>query len=181
LNDAIREGLEGIDRIGEIVLSLRNFSRLDQAEVKEADLNEGLQSTIRLLKPLCKDRIQFEESYGALPKITCHPGELNQVFLNLLTNSTQAIEGPGRILVRTTSGDGVLRIQITDSGKGMDELTLSKLGEPFFTTKPVGTGVGLGLAVSFGIIQRHQGKIQFKSKPGVGTVVTIELPIHGIK
>jgi two-component system NtrC family sensor kinase len=177
LKDAIQEGLEGINRIREIVLSLRNFSRLDEAEVKEADLNEGLRSTIQLLKPMCKDLIQIEESYGVIPKIICRPGELNQAFLNLLTNSIQAIKGPGRIVVNTSSGDGFIRVRIADSGKGMDEETLSKLGEPFFTTKPVGTGVGLGLAVSFGIIQRHKGKIQIESKPGAGTVVVIELPI----
>jgi two-component system NtrC family sensor kinase len=176
-NDAVQEGLEGINRIREIVLSLLNFSRLDEAEVKEADLNEGLRSTIRLLQASCKDRIQIEESYGAIPKTFCHPGELNQVFLNLLTNSVQAIEGPGQIQVATNNSDGRIRIQISDSGKGMDPQTLSKLGEPFFTTKPVGAGVGLGLAVSFGIIQRHKGTIHFESRPGSGTVVVIDLPI----
>jgi len=177
LEDAIQEGLEGIDRIRDIVLSLRSFSRLDETGLKEADLNEGLRSTIRLLKPICKAGIQIHESYGTIPKITCHPGELNQVFLNLLTNSIQSIEGEGRILVETSAGDGKVTIRISDSGHGMDEQVLSKLGEPFFTTRPVGTGVGLGLAVSFGILQRHSGKIHFESQPGAGTVATIELPV----
>ena len=176
-NDAIQEGLDGINRIREIVLSLRNFSRLDEAEVKEVDLNEGLRSTIRLLRPLCKEHIQIEETYATLPRIHCHPGELNQVFLNILTNSIQAIEGPGRILVSTHSGANAVTIRIEDSGKGMDDLTLAKLGEPFFTTKPVGTGVGLGLSVSFGIIQRHKGTIRYESQPGTGTAAVIELPI----
>jgi two-component system NtrC family sensor kinase len=178
LGDALHESLEGLSRIQEIVLSLRNFSRLDEAESKEADLNEGLRNTVRLVKPLCKNQIIIEEAYDVLPGIFCHPGELNQVFLNLITNAIQAIEGQGKISIRTNLQGIVILIQIKDTGKGMDEETLSKLGEPFFTTKPVGTGVGLGLTVSFGIIQRHHGKISFNSSPGEGTTAIIELPLH---
>jgi len=177
-NEAVQEGLAGINRIREIVLSLRNFSRLDEADEKEVDLSEGLRSTIRLLRPLCKDRVEIEETYATLPRIHCHPGELNQVFLNILNNSIQAIAGPGRILVSTHAGANLVTIRIEDSGHGMDPATIAKLGEPFFTTKPVGSGVGLGLAVSFGIIQRHQGTIRYESQSGVGTVAFIELPIH---
>jgi two-component system NtrC family sensor kinase len=176
LGDAVQESLDGIRRIQEIVLSLRNFSRLDEADIKEADINQGLQNTVNLTRSMGRDQISIEEDYGVIPKILCHPGELNQVFLNLLTNAIQAIDGQGRIIISTRSGPGAITIRIKDSGTGMDEQTLSKLGEPFFTTKPVGTGVGLGLAVSFGIIRRHNGTIAFESKPGEGTTAVIELP-----
>lgn len=178
LGDGIHESLDGIHRIQEIVSSLRNFSRLDEAENKQADINEGLRNTILLVRPLCKDQIIVHESYGEIPKILCHPGELNQVFLNLLTNSIQAIEGQGSISINTNLIGDAIMVEIQDSGMGMDKQTLSKLGEPFFTTKPVGTGVGLGLAVSFGIIQRHNGKISFQSTSGAGTSVFIELPLR---
>ena len=178
MGDAILESLDGIKRIQEIVLSLRNFSRLDEAENKEADINEGLRSTVLLVRPMCIDKIIIEESYGVIPGIFCHPGELNKVFLNLLTNSIQAIEGQGKISISTISKGEKIAIRIKDTGKGMDTITQSKLGEPFFTTKPVGTGVGLGLAISFGIIQRHNGKIRFESTEGQGTTAIIELPIR---
>jgi two-component system NtrC family sensor kinase len=178
LGDSIQESLEGIHRIQEIVLSLRNFSRLDEAENKRADINEGLRNTVQLVRPMCKDQIILEEAYGTIPQIFCHPGELNQVFLNLLTNAIQAIEGQGKISISTILRDAAITVQIKDSGKGMYPQILSKLGEPFFTTKPVGTGVGLGLAVSFGIIQRHNGKIRFESTPGEGTTAIVELPLR---
>ena len=177
IDDAIQESLDGVDRIQEIVLSLRNFSRLDEADIKEADINEGLKNTVHLVQPMCKDNIAIDENYGAIPRIVCHPGEINQVFLNLITNAIQAIEEEGLISVSTVYDNGVVIVKIKDSGMGMDQQTLSKLGEPFFTTKPIGTGVGLGLAVSFGIIQRHNGKLLFESSLAQGTTATIELPI----
>ncbi len=177
LTDAIDENQDGIQRIQQIVLSLRNFSRLDESILKEVDLNEGLQSTINLVAPMCKGKIKVNEEYGNLPKISCHPGEINQVFLNLLTNSIQSIENEGTISVSSNYLDDLITIIIKDSGHGMDQDTILKLGEPFFTTKPIGSGVGLGLAVSYGIINRHNGNIFFESTPGKGTTATIELPL----
>ena len=177
LDDAIQESLEGVNRIQEIVLSLRKFSRLDEAENQEADISDGLKNTVQLVKPMCKGNITFIENYGAIPEISCHPGEINQVFLNLITNSIQSIEKEGLISVSTESQNNIIIIKIQDTGIGMEQQTLSKLGEPFFTTKPVGTGIGLGLAISYGIIQRHHGKLLFESSPGQGTTATIELPI----
>ncbi|MCX6033259.1 MAG: ATP-binding protein [Chloroflexi bacterium] len=177
LADLVTESQDGIERIRNIVLSLRNFARLDEAELKEADINEGLRSTLALIRPQCKNRIQITESYGILPTTVCHPGQLNQVFLNLLTNAVQAIEGEGQIWVTSACRDDRINVIIRDSGKGMDSATLARLGEPFFTTKPVGAGTGLGLAVSVGIINRHQGQLRFASQPGNGTTVTVELPV----
>ncbi len=177
VSDSIEEGLQGIDRIQEIVLSLRNFSRLDETELKKANINHGLQTTIRLMRPMFNTHIQIIEAYGPIPEILCRPGELNQVFLNLLTNSVQAIDGPGLIQVTTSRADGVIKIQIKDSGSGMSESILSKLGEPFFTTKPGSAGVGLGLTVSFSIIRRHNGSLKFESNAGIGTTAAIEIPM----
>ena len=175
----MQESREGIDRIRDIVISLRNFARLDEAPLKKADINEGLRSTLQLIRPLCKNRIAIAESYADLPLLLCRPGELNQVFLNLLTNAVQAIPGKGEIRVATRCDPGQLLVEISDTGQGMEAATLARLGEPFFTTKPVGDGTGLGLAVSFGIVERHRGRLKFASAVGVGTTATIELPIGG--
>lgn len=175
LPDLVRESQDGIERIGGIVRSLRNFARLDEATLQEADINEGLRNTLRLIRPMCKNRIEVVEVYGDLPRIACHPGELNQVFLNVLTNAVQAIEDEGRIWVTSACTAKGVQVTIRDSGHGMDAGTLARLGEPFFTTKPVGFGTGLGLAVSFGIIERHHGRLRFESEPGRGTTAIVEL------
>ncbi|MEP7357998.1 MAG: ATP-binding protein, partial [Anaerolineales bacterium] len=154
-----------------------NFSRLDEAASKLADLNDGLQSTVRLIHPLCQGRIEIGEAYGPLPLLLCRPGELNQVFLNLLTNAIQAIPGSGWVWVTSALAGDHVTITIRDSGSGMDAATLAKLGEPFFTTKPVGSGTGLGLAVGLAIVARHQGRVRFESEPGRGTTASIELPL----
>jgi two-component system, NtrC family, sensor kinase len=177
LPDLVKESQDGMERIRNIVLALRNFSRLDEAELKEADLNEGLASTLQLIRPLCKNRIEIIEDYSELPPVLCRPGELNQVFLNLLTNAVQAIEGSGRIWVRTRRQGKQIQVTIRDTGVGMEAATLAKLGEPFFTTKPVGAGVGLGLAIGFGIVQRHHGRLRFESQPGQGASAIVELPL----
>lgn len=175
--DIVAESQDGVERIRQIVLALRNFSRLDEAALKEADINQGLQSTLPIVRSLCKDRIEIVEQYGDLPPLLCHPGELNQVFLNLLINAVQAISERGQIWVATAMRGGAITVEIRDSGAGMDEATLARLGEPFFTTKPVGAGAGLGLAVSFGIVRRHRGRIEYASAPGQGATVTVTLPI----
>ncbi|HSM26125.1 MAG TPA: ATP-binding protein [Anaerolineaceae bacterium] len=171
------ESLDGMDRIRKIVLSLRTFSHMDEAELKLMDINDGLKSTMQLIRPMCKSRINVVTEYGKLPPINCFPGELNQVFLNLLTNAIQAIEKDGQISVSTAEENGEIVIKIKDTGIGMDESTMARLGEPFFTTKPVGSGTGLGLSISTSIIQRHKGVIQFESEKGVGTTAIVRLPI----
>ena len=145
--------------------------------MKQVDLRDGLRSTLQLIRPMCKNGIEIIEDLQEIPPITCHPGELNQVFLNLLTNAVQAIAETGTIEVSTRLDKGCIVIIIRDSGAGMDEETLSHLGEPFFTTKPVGSGTGLGLSISFGIIERHHGKLKFESQLGTGTTAIVELAI----
>ncbi len=177
LASLVAESQDGARRVREIVLSLRNFARLDEADLKEADINDGLRSTLALIRPACKDQVEIVEAYGELPRYLCQPGQLNQVFLNLLTNAQQAIEGKGTIWVTSACQENRIVVTIRDTGKGMDAATLARLGEPFFTTKPVGAGTGLGLAVSRGIIDRHHGAMRFVSEPGQGTTVIIELPL----
>ena len=177
LPDLVRESQEGIERIRGIVLALRNFSRLDEAALKLADLNDGLRNTLRLVRPMCAERVQIVESLGELPAVLCRPGELNQVFLNLLMNATQAIDGPGQVWVSSARLDGWLVVTIRDNGSGMPASTLARLGEPFFTPKPVGAGTGLGLAVSRSIVERHKGRLAFESELGRGTTVRVEIPV----
>jgi two-component system, NtrC family, sensor kinase len=159
LPDLLEESQDGARRIEEVVLTLRNFARLDEAQMKIADVDEGLRSTIRLIRPDCRGRIEIHERYCGEARMLCHPGELNQVFLNLLINAMQAIEGNGTIHITTEKQADTLMVTIRDSGTGMDAATLARAGEPFFTTKPAGEGSGLGLAVSYGIVRRHEGAL----------------------
>lgn len=171
---------DGARRTRDIVLGLRNFSRLEEAQVKEVDLHEGLENTLRLLTGELKNRIQVKKEFGKIPKVFCYPSQLNQVFMNVLSNAAQAIEDEGEITIKTKklSGDRV-EVIIRDSGKGMSKATLEKIFDPFFTTKGLGSGTGLGLSISYGVIQKHGGEILVDSKPGQGTEFRIVLPVHG--
>lgn len=165
-------------RIGDIVRSLRNFARLDEAEYKPADLHEGLDSTLTLARHLLKNRITVHHDYGALPQVECHANQINQVFLNMLVNAAQAIEGPGEITIRTRHDveHGTAVVEISDTGGGIPEENLRKIFDPGFTTKGVGVGTGLGLAICYRIIEQHQGKIEVESTVGKGTTFRIILP-----
>ncbi|HBB33758.1 MAG TPA: hypothetical protein DDZ80_19285 [Cyanobacteria bacterium UBA8803] len=182
----------GADRISEIVKSLRNFSRLDEAEVKRVDIHEGLDSNLMILQHKLKAQgqqaeIQIFKEYGNLPKVECYPGQLNQVFMNLLTNAIDALEekrvtsnlaeSPW-IRIRTEVKDAhCVLIRIADNGTGMTETTTQRLFDPFFTTKPVGKGTGLGLSISYQIVlEKHKGQLLVNSELGIGTEFTIELP-----
>jgi PAS domain S-box-containing protein len=190
----------GADRIREIVRSLRNFSRLDEAEMKFVDIHAGIDSTLmilqnRLKSPLDRPPIEIVKEYGELPQVECRAGQLNQVFMNILTNAIDALEErdskrsieeialcPSRIAISTEVKQGDLArfvvIRIADNGTGMKEQVQEHLFEPFFTTKPVGKGTGLGLAISYQIVvEKHRGKLECFSQVGVGTEFAIEIPI----
>ena len=172
---------EGADRTARIVRGLRNFSRLDEDELKAADITQGLESTLLILSNRLKNRIAVEKDYADLPELLCFPGKLNQVFMNILTNAIQAVEAlpegqPRHIGVRTWRAEEWVAIRITDSGPGMSEEVRRKVFDPFFTTKDVGVGTGLGLSISFGIMELHGGRIQVESQPGAGAAFTIWLP-----
>ena len=166
----------GSQRIKEIVLGLRLFSRLDEAERKSVDLHEGIDSTLTLLEHQMKDRITVEKNYGPLPLVECFAGQLNQVFMNLLTNAVDATEGEGTITITTHAEGDTISIAFTDTGSGISEDARTKIFDPFFTTKDIGKGTGLGLSISYGIVEKHGGKIEVKSEPDQGTTFTITLP-----
>jgi two-component system, NtrC family, sensor kinase len=174
---------EGSTRTAEIVKGLRIFSRVDEDDIKRADINEGLDSTIIIINNLLNGRITIEKNYGNIPLAECYPGKLNQVFLNLITNAIYAVNAQfnnqpgGLIRIETESTGNTIIIRMIDNGIGMNESTLKKLFEPFFTTKPVGEGTGLGLSISYNTIKKHNGTISVTSTPSVGTTFIIEIPI----
>lgn len=181
----------GVERIIEIVKSLSNFSRLDEAEYKAVDLHEGLESTLMILHNKLygdptRPKIEVIRNYGMLPSVECYAGKLNQVFMNILGNAIDAIieqydlipDRPGKISIETKSLGENVYITISDSGGGIPEALQSKLFDPFFTTKPVGKGTGLGLSISYQIIvENHHGKLSCHSIIDHGTTFSIVIPI----
>ncbi len=178
--DEILEGLEeGATRIGELVRDLTTFSRMDTGDLKQVDVHEGLDASIRLLGYRLKDRIEIHRDYQKLPSIRCHAGQINHVFMNLFANAADAISGRGNVWVKTEPvGGNRIRVRISDDGSGMSPETLARVFDPFFTTKEPGRGTGLGLATSYDIVTRHGGSISAQSDPGIGTVFTVELPLE---
>lgn len=171
--DDIRVGAE---RTADIIRGLRNFSRIDADTWQEANIHEGLDSALLLLRNKFKNQIKVEKHYAQLPKIECYPGKLNQVFLNVLSNAIDAIEHDGTISITTRMKGVMVQIEIADTGKGINKENVDKIFDPFFTTKTVGAGVGLGLSITFGIVKDHNGLIEVKSEENKGTVFTILLP-----
>jgi signal transduction histidine kinase len=174
----------GTERIREIVVSLRNFSRLDESYFKPVDIHEGLESTLLILNNRIRKGIEIVKCYGDLPPIECYPAQLNQVFMNVLANAIDALQEsePGiespTITLRTELLDRKeVCIRIIDNGPGIPKSLQNQLFDPFFTTKPVGKGTGLGLAISYQIIDKHQGRIELFSEPGEGTEFAIVIPI----
>jgi len=167
-------------RINAIVKSLRTFARLDEEEIKQVDIHEGLDNTLDLTAHLSRDRITVIREYGELPKLRCRANQLNQVFMNILVNACQAIEGAGEVRIRTSQWNGNLQIEISDTGNGISEECLTKIFDPGFTTKGVGVGTGLGLSISYKIIEEHRGKLNVASQVGKGTTFTLILPLAGL-
>ncbi len=187
----------GTDRIRDIVLSLRNFSRMDEAEFKTINIHEGIDSTLLILQHRLKskpERLEIEviRDFGSLPPIECYPGQLNQVFMNILTNAIDAIEelytkqtqyknpyNAGCIIICTSIVDQQwVKIAITDNGLGMPEQVQQQIFNPFFTTKPIGKGTGMGMSISYQIVvERHGGKLDCFSKVGEGTEFVIQIPV----
>lgn len=186
----------GAARIRKVVLSLKNFSRLDEAEIKEVDIHEGIDSTIHILQNRLKSKagnakIQVIKQYGNLPKVECYPGELNQVFMNILDNAIDAIDefstinhqntenyqGKITIFTETLDSNEVI-ISFIDNGNGMTEEVKQKMFDPFFTTKPIGANTGLGMSVTYQIINKHGGKLKCISAPLQGTELQIQIPMR---
>jgi signal transduction histidine kinase len=159
------------------VKDLRTFSRLGEANRKLVDLHEGLDVSLRLLESRWRDRIVVHRDYGALPLVECDPGQLNQVFMNLLSNACDAIPREGNVWVATRADGDTVSIAVRDDGIGMTADVARRVFDPFFTTKDVGGGMGLGLAISHGVVSAHGGRIEVESEPGRGTTFRVVLPV----
>ena len=171
--------LEGLHRVRDIVRNLRDFARLDEAEFKEADLNAAVETTIEIVGFQARERgVRVDTAFEPLPPVLCHPGKVNQVFLNLLVNAIQASEPGGAVVIRTRAEAAGVVVEVRDDGCGIRPEHRSKLFEPFFTTKPVGQGTGLGLSVSFGIVRDHGGAIEVESEVGRGSTFRVRLPLR---
>lgn len=180
IGDIITETNDGTKRVKDIVEGLKSFSRIDQGELVEADINEGIKQTIKIAWNEIKYHCEVVENLKPLPKIRCLAGQLNQVFMNLIVNGGHAIQEKGVITIETDVVDSYISIKISDNGKGIEPEHIEQLFNPFFTTKAVGKGTGLGLSISYGIIKKHKGTITVDSEVGVGTTFHIKLPIEGI-
>jgi signal transduction histidine kinase/ligand-binding sensor domain-containing protein len=169
----------GAQRTTEIVKSLKNFTRLDEENLKPANLHEGLDSTLVILRNQLSEKVKIVKEYDeTVPPVQCYPGQINQVFMNILNNAIQAIEGEGIIYISTRLQQEHVLIRIKDTGKGMSQEVMNRIFEPFFTTKDVGEGTGLGLSISYGILEKHKGNITVNSVAGNGTEFTIQLPLN---
>ncbi|PYS75438.1 MAG: hypothetical protein DMF73_00645 [Acidobacteria bacterium] len=180
LTSIAADSYNGAERIRDIVQNLRLFSRLDEAEFKQVDLHESIESTIRLLsKYYSSPLITLRRDYGNLPLINCYAGQLNQVWMNLLANAAQAIgDARGEVRIKTECDQETVSVCVSDTGKGIAPEHLKKIFDPFFTTKPVGEGTGLGLSISHGIVARHRGTLTVESVLGEGTSFKVSLPVH---
>ena len=178
MEDLVSESLEGAERVKKIVQNLKGFARLDEAQFSMADINAGIESTINIVWNELKYKAELIREYGDLPRTMCNPGELNQVFMNILVNAAHAIEKKGMITVKTWYDSGDIYVSISDTGAGIPEDKIGRIFEPFFTTKEVGKGTGLGLSIAYDIIKKHKGEIMVESEVGKGTLFTIKIPVE---
>lgn len=178
LESIIADCREGAIRIRDIVQNLRTFSRLDEAEFKEIDIHEGINSTLRILsRYFSRDNVSLVREYGEIPTIEGYAGQLNQVWMNLLANAAQAVErAGGEVKISTRLKDETVEVSISDTGPGIPLEHLDHIFDPFYTTKPVGEGTGLGLSISFSIVQKHSGRIDVRTENDKGTTFTVTLP-----
>ncbi|MDH3339052.1 MAG: HAMP domain-containing histidine kinase [Gammaproteobacteria bacterium] len=175
--DLINDSIEGLEELTELAQSLKDFSRLDRARQGEFNVNDGLDKTLLIAKNRLKDKVTVHKYYGDVPDIHCSPSQINQVFLNLLTNAADAIEDSGDVVLRTSVENNRVRISVADTGGGITSDVLEKIRDPFFTTKEVGKGTGLGLSIVDQIVSSHGGELLIESESGKGTTVTVVLPV----
>ncbi len=179
LPQLLDESDEGLTRVKKIVQDLKDFSRVDQSDWQDADLNAGLDSTLNVVMNEVKYKADVVKHYQAIPTVRCRAAQLNQVFMNLIVNAAHAITGRGVITLSTRQEGDWVCVSVQDTGSGMSEATLRRIFEPFFTTKPVGRGTGLGLSLSFSIVKKHGGRIEVESRQGEGSCFSVWIPIAG--
>lgn len=181
LDNILADLNEGADRIRHIVRNLKSFSRLDEAELKDASIVDGIESTLKILSQYYgRDKIKVVKKFGEVPTVLCYPGQLNQLWMNLLSNAAQALDSTDEpsVTIETRGGSEQVVVTISDNGPGIPPEIQSKIFDPFYTTKPVGQGTGLGLSICHSIVERHGGQILLDSSPGEGTSFTVKIPVH---
>jgi signal transduction histidine kinase len=179
LNHLLDRSQVGLLRIQRIVMDLRDFAHLEEADYKEADLTSEVGTTVRLMQSLADVRqVRLETELGVIPRTTCVPAKINLVVQSLISNAIDATPSGGRVLIETRSVDRMIEIRVSDKGCGIAPSIRDRIFDPFFTTKPVGKGTGLGLAIGYGIIKDHRGTIEFESSPGEGTRFSVRLPVN---
>lgn len=172
----LRDCLEGVDTLTGLVRNLKGFARVDRDGVDSVDLNDSVKSALAVVAHLLRDRVKVLDRLTPLPKVRCMPSQINQVFLNLLTNAAQAIEDRGTIVVASRVLDGAVEVAFTDTGSGIPPEVMPRIFDPFYTTKPVGEGTGLGLSIAHKIVKAHGGDIGVRTALGRGTTFTVTLP-----
>ncbi len=180
LNEArelLEDSAEGLKQMSSLVLNLKGFARVDRDGMDTIDLNDSIRSALTIAGHQLRDRIQVVQELGDVPKVKCMPSQINQVFLNMITNAAQAMDDEGKLTIRSVAKPNVVEVSFEDTGSGIPDDVLPKIFDPFFTTKPVGEGTGLGLSIVHKIIQGHGGAIRVKSQIGKGTTFFVELPI----
>lgn len=176
--DLMTDANEGIKQLSSLVLNLKGFARVDRDGLDVVDINEGVESSLMMAAHQLRGHVNVVKQLNPLPKVRCMPSQINQVFLNLITNAAQAMEKGGTLSIQTRPIKNAVEIEFTDTGSGISPEVLPKIFDPFFTTKSVGDGTGLGLSIVHKIIQSHGGDIKVNSTPGKGTVFTVRLPIE---
>ncbi|AOE83127.1 histidine kinase [Pseudomonas sp. TCU-HL1] len=174
----IQESGDGIERVKKIITALKDFSHIEDEEFRPADLHRGLNTTLNLVNNELKYKAEVTKEYSNLPEVECIQSQINQVAINLLVNAAHAIEAYGRITLRTGREGDWVWLEVEDNGRGIDPSIQNRIFEPFFTTKPIGQGTGLGLALSYNIVQKHNGRIEVTSSPGKGSRFRVWLPVQ---
>ncbi|BAL26583.1 sensor histidine kinase [Azoarcus sp. KH32C] len=178
LQAMLHDVLQGIEQMTELVVNLRDFTRLDRAAIADANLNGSLHTVTYIARTVLPKHVELVEELGDIPPVECNPSQLNQVFLNLINNAAQAIDGRGTVTVRSEATKDGVRIEVEDTGRGIPDDVLPHIFDLYYTTKPAGEGTGLGLAIARDIVTRHGGDISVRTQPGAGTTFTVTLPLR---